>query len=133
MIGIAMFRCELETGNGCNRRQSFTAKAERVNCKEIVGGAYFACRMTLKGEDRVRSGHPTPIVRHRNPLFAPFVQHDRYQSGAGIDCVLDQLLDGGCGPLDNLTRGDPICGNFIKQDYLIFRHGASLDSPTNYS
>ncbi len=64
--------------------------------------------MTLQRELRVLAIHPRAVVAHANQRLAPVLQLDADRSGAGIEAVLDQLLDDGGRPLDDFARRDLI-------------------------
>ena len=73
---------------------------------EVVGAANLARRMPLDGQPRVLRLHPFAVVFDANQLLAAELDGDGDAPRAGIDGVLDQLLDDRGGPLDDLAGGD---------------------------
>ena len=64
--------------------------------------------MALEGQRQVRLGNSMAVVPHFDPRPPAVAKIDRDLVGAGIDCILDELLDGVGGPLDDLARRDLI-------------------------
>ena len=73
---------------------------------EIVGAADLARRMPLDGQPRILRLHPLAIVVDANQLLAAELDGDGDAPRAGVDGVLDQLLDDGGRPLDDFAGGD---------------------------
>ncbi len=59
--------------------------------------------MTLEREPRVLRLHPLAVVVDANQLLAAELDGDGDAPGAGVERVLDQLLDDGCRPLDDFA------------------------------
>ena len=57
-------------------------------------------------EPRIVRRHPLAVVLDTNQLLAAEFHGHSDAPRAGVDGVLDQLLDDLCGPLHHLTRGD---------------------------
>ncbi len=62
--------------------------------------------MALERELRVRARHPLAVVFDRHQLLAAEIDDDGDPRGAGVDGVLDELLDDGGGTLDDFAGGD---------------------------
>src|SRR5207253_8229871 len=67
---------------------------------------------------------PAPVVADQDPLNPAAVELDLEAGRAGVERVLDQLLDDRSGALDDLARGDAV-DDFARQA-MDFRHGRSL-------
>ena len=59
--------------------------------------------MTLESQPRILRLHPFSIVFHADRLLATQLDRDRDPPSAGVQSVLDQLLDRRDGPLDDLS------------------------------
>ena len=64
--------------------------------------------MALDGEDGIVARHPAAVVAHANGLAAAVFDREVDRRGAGVEGILDQLLDDGCRTLDDLARRDLI-------------------------
>ena len=73
---------------------------------EIVGAADLARRVPLDRQPRVLRLHPLAVVLDADLLLAAELDVNREAARAGVDRVLDQLLDDRGGPLDDLAGGD---------------------------
>ena len=71
--------------------------------------------MPLERELRVVAIHPRTIVAHANQRLPAVLQLDADRAGAGVEGVLDQLLDDRRRPFDDLTGRDLI-GDIGGQD-----------------
>ena len=89
-----------------NRRQRLAAKPQRHNRREILGVPDLAGGVTFEGEPRVLRLHPFPVVLDAHLLLAAELDVDRQPARAGVDRVLDQLLDDGGWTLNHFTRGN---------------------------
>ena len=64
--------------------------------------------MPLDREPRVLGRHPAAVVADEQALDAAAVDLDLDPRGAGVERVLDELLDDRGRPLDDLAGGDPV-------------------------
>src|SRR5437879_2738329 len=65
--------------------------------------------MTRQRELRIGAAHARAVVADSNQALPTILDVDADRAGAGIECVLDQLLHHRRGPLDHLPGGDLIC------------------------
>ena len=87
-------------------RQRLAAEAERRDRAEIVGAADLARRVPLDRQPRVLRLHPLAVVLDADQLLAAELDRDGDAARAGVERVLDQLLDDRGRPLDDLAGGD---------------------------
>ena len=104
----ARARAQHEMRHRRDRRQRFAAEPQRADRREIVGPADLARRVPLDGEPRVVGLHALAVVFDADLLLAAELDVDRQPAGAGVDRVLDELLDDGGRPLDDLAGGNLI-------------------------
>ncbi len=113
-------RFKQQARDGGNRGERFAAKAERRDGKQIVGGAEFACRVALEGQQRVVVRHAVAIVDDADhPLAADF-GFNANRLGTGVERVFKQLFDDRRGAFDYFARSD-----FIRhrlRQYAYSRH-----------
>jgi len=64
--------------------------------------------MPGKGQHRILAAHGLTVIANDDPLAASGPEQNGDARGAGVDRVLDQLLDDRCRSLDDFTRGDLI-------------------------
>ncbi len=70
--------------------------------------------MTLDGQPRIVRLHAFAVVLDADLLLAAELDVDRQAPGAGVDGVLDQLLDDRRRPLDDFAGGDLI-GEVLRE------------------
>ena len=104
--GAARARAQREVRHRGDARQRLAAEAERRDALEVVGAADLARRVPLDRQPRVLRLHPLAVVLDANQLLAAELDGDRDAPRAGVDRVLDQLLDDRRRPLDDLAGGD---------------------------
>ena len=102
----ARARPQHEVRHRRDRRQRLAAEPERQDRGEIVGAPDLARRVPLDRQPRILRLHPFAVVFDAHLLLAAELDVDREPPRAGVDRVLDQLLDDGRGPLDDLAGGD---------------------------
>ena len=83
--------------------------------------------MALQRHPRILAVHPGAVVAHANERLAPVFQLHAHRMGAGIEGVLDELLDDRRGPLDHFARGD-LVGD-ISREHLDARAREHTHSP----
>ena len=64
--------------------------------------------MPLDRERELLARHADAVIDHREEAAPAFLQDDGDAMGAGVDRVLDQLLDRAGRTLDHLARGDAV-------------------------
>ena len=77
--------------------------------------------MPREAQPRVLAAHAGAVVPHAHQAAAPLPQVDLDAPGAGIQRVLDQLLDRCGGPLHHLAGGD-LVGERLGQHLDAGRH-----------
>ena len=100
-------RAQREAADAGDRRQRLAAKAERPDPQQVVvrelrGG------VALDRERELVRGHAAAVVGDRDQRLAAAGELDRDPPRAGVERVLDQLLDRRGRPLDHLARGDAV-------------------------
>jgi hypothetical protein len=89
------------------RRQRLATEAERPDPHQVVvrqlGGG-----MALDRQGQLVRRHADAVVGDRDQRPPAAGELDHHARGAGVEGVLDQLLDRRCGPLDDLAGGDPV-------------------------
>ena len=80
--------------------------------------------MPLDREPRVFRRHPAPVVADEQALDASAPDLDLDPRCAGVERVLDELLDDRGRPLDHLAGGDPV--DHLPGKATDFRHLASV-------
>src|SRR5258708_26822801 len=83
------------------------AKAERPDGEEIVI-RQFRGAMALDGERELGRAHPAAVIGDGDEGEPALAQRHLDAARAGIDGVLDELLDDGRRPLDDLAGGDAV-------------------------
>jgi len=114
---------ELDIRDGGDAGQGLAPEAQRLDDGEVLKRVYLARGVALEGEFDVCEGDSGAVVSDADVLHATASQLDVYLAGAGIDGVLDELLDHGRRALDNFAGGD--AGDDAGRQYVQF-HGASL-------
>ena len=104
-------RAQREVRDRGDAGQRLAAKAERADRRQVVGAGDLAGGVALDRQPRVLSLHPLAIVLDADRLLAAELDGDGDAAGAGVERVLDQLLDDRGRPLDDLARGD-----LVRQD-----------------
>ena len=95
---------------------SASPRKPKVRHADQVGGApHLARGMPVEREHRVLAPHAGAVVAHLDQRLAAVLQLDPHVARAGVERVLDQLLDHGSRALDHLARGD-LVGDGVGQD-----------------
>ncbi len=97
-----------------NRGERFAAKSERTNRGQVGGAANLRGSMAAQRQDSVGARHAAAVVGDRYQRRAAAEDFDADGMGAGVERVLDQLLDGGGRPLDDLARRN-LAGDLLGQ------------------
>ena len=81
--------------------------------------------MTPDGQQQIGSGDPRTVVDDLDRVRAAAFDRNDDPPRAGVDRILDELLDDRSGPLDDLTGSDLSDGHCIQfADGVIGRHRA---------
>ena len=99
---------EREARDTRDRRQRLAAEAEGPDARQIVEGADLRSRVTLECQQRIVARHPRSVVPDLDPLLAAVFEEDLDRARAGVDGILDELLDSRCRPLDHFSGRDLI-------------------------
>ena len=89
-------------------RERFTAESERADAHDVGGRGDLAGGVALEGQRQVAEGHAVAVVIDRQRGQAAVLQSDRNLPGAGVEAVLDELLDDRRRTLDHLAGGDAV-------------------------
>src|SRR2546423_1583399 len=81
-------------------------RRRRRDAVQVFRASDLARRMRLEGEYGVFARHPFAIVGDGDSAATPLIDLDDDPPRAGIERVLDELLDDGRGPLDHLAGRD---------------------------
>src|SRR5688500_4043258 len=87
-------------------RERLAAESQRGNAVEVFRAAYLARGVTFHGQTRILRLHALAVVLDANQLLAAQLRDDHDSARAGVNRVLDQLLDDRCRPLDDFASGD---------------------------
>src|SRR5690606_2001504 len=102
------------------------AEPERGDRLEVGGGGELARRVRGHGQRQLFRRDPAAVVGDADQLRAAFFDGDVDVRRAGVEAVLDQLLDDAGGSLDDLARGDLVDE---QRRQLADRHGAYVNTP----
>jgi hypothetical protein len=94
-----------------DRGQRLAAEAERGDVHQIVAGQ-LGGGVALDRQPDLLGGHAATVVGHRNERAPALAQVDVDVARAGVEGVLDQLLDRGRRTLDHLAGGNPVDQSF---------------------
>ena len=89
-----------------DRRQRLAAEAEGGDALEVLERRDLAGGVARERERQLRGRDAAAVVAHADQADAAVLDVDRDLPGAGVERVLDQLLDDGRRALDHLARGD---------------------------
>ena len=78
--------------------------------------------MALEGEQRIVAHHAATVVHDADELAAAAFDLDADAGGAGVERVLEQLLDHGRGTVDHFAGGD-LVGDLVGE-YVDAAHGS---------
>ena len=99
-----------------DRRQSLASEAQRRDGGEIVVGE-LGGGVALHRQSEVGGGHAAAIVADGDERATAVLDRDLDPPGAGVDRVLDQLLDHRGRAFDHLARGDAVDGGLRQSPY----------------
>src|SRR5262249_50806877 len=95
-----------EARDGGDRGERLAPETVGRDGEEIILGAQLAGRVPRKAQPRVLAAHARAVVPHAHEAAAALLQVHLDAACAGIQRVLDQLLDRCRGPLHHLAGGD---------------------------
>ena len=95
-----------ESRDGADRRQRLAAEAERRDRLQILVVLELGGRVALERQRQLLRRHADAVVADADQRASAVAQVDGDGGGAGVERVLDQLLDGGGRTLDDLAGGD---------------------------
>ena len=98
---------DFEPRNRGDRRQRLAAKPQRRDRREIAVGN-FRGGVTLDREREIVGVHAEAVVADPDQASPARLDRDVDARRAGVERVLDQLLDRRRRPLDHLARGDAV-------------------------
>ena len=110
----ARARAQREVRHRRDARQRLAAEPERPNRGEILRAGDLARRMTLDRQPRILRLHALAVVLDADRLLAAELDRDRDAARAGVERVLDQLLDDRGRPLDDFAGRD-LVGELQRQ------------------
>ena len=102
-----------ERRDGADRWQGLAAKTERRDLGKVARWQ-FRRRMALDREAEIVPGHPAAIVDDADEPPAARFDHDIDAGRARVERILDEFLDDGGRPLDDLARRDAVDENRIE-------------------
>ena len=122
---------QAEPGYGSDGRQRLTPESESRNGKQVVGAPQLRGGMPLKGQQSIVPAHSVAVVDDTNQLTAAGLHLHTNPRGAGIERVLQQLLDHRRGPLYNLPRSD-LVGHLVGQHTNSSHSNSLATGPVRY-
>ncbi len=93
-------------GDGGNARQRLAAESQRGEALKIAQRLHLAGGVPRERQRQLLRGYATAVVADPNQAQATIGKLDTNMARAGIERVLDQLLDDRGRPLDDFARGD---------------------------
>ena len=94
--------------------ERLAAEAERGDGLKVGVRGQLACREALANERQVFAPDPVPVVGDLQELEAARRERDRHKRRAGVDRVLEHLLDRRGGAVNHLARRDPIDRQLVE-------------------
>ena len=111
LAGVA--RGDRQPRHGADRRQRLAAEAERADRDQIVVGELRG-GVAFDRERQIGARHALAVIADADQPAAAAVGEDVDAARAGIERVLDQLLDHARRTLDHLAGGDAVDDGFGK-------------------
>jgi hypothetical protein len=99
---------EPDARDGGDTRKGLASKSQGAKREQVGVGADFTCGVTQKCARGVGLRHPFSVIGDANMPAAGFGHIYGYPARAGVNGVLDQLFDGGRGPLHNFAGRDSV-------------------------
>lgn len=111
----AVMRPQGQFRNGGDAGQGLAAEAEGGDPLEVVLARNLARRVPPEAQGRVLAAHARAIVLDLDQPLPAFDEFDPDVGGSGVEGILDEFLDHGYGPLDDLPGGD-LLGDLGRQN-----------------
>ena len=116
-------RGDFEARHRGDGRQRFAAKPERGDGAEIVGSRDLAGGVARQRELELGGGNSAAVVANAREAHAARLDFDFDALRAGVEAVLNQLLDDGCRTLDDLAGSDLVDEVIVEN---ADRHGRAV-------
>jgi hypothetical protein len=130
VAGALGARGDRQAGHRADRGQGLAPEAHGVDAQQVpqavLVGGQLGGGVALDGHRQLVGGQAAAVVGHQDAGQAAAVGLDLDPRGAGVDGVVDQLLDGAGRPLDHLAGGDAVDGLGRKA---ADRHGQGASKP----
>ena len=124
LAGIGGTRGQRQTRDGADRGQRFAAKAQAHDSLEIFQIANLAGGMAGQGQRKVVRRYTAAVVANPQQLDPALLDVHLDTTGAGVQAVLQQLLDHRGRAFDHLASGDLVRQPRAEQlDAWRLRHG----------
>ena len=120
---------ELEARHGGDRRQCFAAKAERSELLEIIQGGDLARGMACERQVKLIGRDAVTVVANADQADSAVLDVDGEALRAGVESVLDELLDHGRRALDDLARSDLVDERALEDPD---GHGVATAAPVQF-
>ena len=111
-------RDEGEARDGGDGRDCLAPEAEGVDVFDVVDVADLRRGLPLEGEKRIVARHSAAVVAHGHEVTSAGDYSDVDARRAGVEGVLEQFLEDGRWPLDDLSGGDLVCHVERQQAYV---------------
>jgi hypothetical protein len=99
-------RLEGDLGDAADGGQGLAAEAEGADPEQVLGAVELAGGVAGEGQRQVLGGDAAAVVHDADELGAAALDLEVDAGTAGVEGVLQQLLDHAGGPLDDLAGGD---------------------------
>src|SRR5439155_9093295 len=113
-------RLQRDLGDAADGGEGLAAEAERADAEQVVGGLQLAGGVAGEGEGQILGGDAAAVIGDADQLRAALLDLDVDARAAGIDAVLQQLLEDAGRALDDLAGGD--FGDDIRGQLTNTRH-----------
>ena len=99
--------------DGRDGGQGLAPKSHGGDLEQVVRRADLRSSVALEGQNGVFAAHAGAVVGDAQEILAALFEFHENAPRPGVQGVLDQLLDGGGGPLDDLARRDLVGGVLV--------------------
>jgi hypothetical protein len=101
-------------GHRRDAREGLAAEAERADAHDVGSRRDLARGVALEGQGQVAERDAVAVVVDGERRQAAVLERDRDLARAGVEAVLDQFLDDGRRPFDDLAGGDAVDGGSVE-------------------